>query len=157
MTAFCLAFLPFVPLQKATAPHNMLIMGIKLPILVYLLVLENENEVNIWGQKLFLWLAPPPPPFAHPQLSLLSFFVFFFFSLPLICPTKSCPWQIPIFKKQYDKRTIITIWSMLILNWKSYFHKSYNNFSNQIRPLIVSPSCVTVQCVNLLLSNQSCR
>ena len=47
VTAFCPAFLPFVPLQKATAPHNMLIMGIKLPILAYLLVLENENEVNL--------------------------------------------------------------------------------------------------------------
>ena len=47
VTAFRLAFLPFVPLQKATAPHNMLIMGIKLPILAYLLVLENENEVNL--------------------------------------------------------------------------------------------------------------
>ena len=60
----------------------MLIMGIKLPILAYLLVLENENEVNIWGQKLFLWLAPHPPPPLSLTLNLvfyLSLCFFFFF------------------------------------------------------------------------------
>ena len=78
----------------------------------------------IFEVKSYFFGCPPhpPPPFSL-TLNLVFYLYFCFFSIAANLPHEIiCPWQIPIFKKQYDKRTtIIIIRSMLILNWKSYF------------------------------------